>query len=127
MLSSTEYRQLLEKHEAMESRFELDIESVEKAAALQLECCSREADASILHLQTQLQDQRKQEEELRQQVAEFKIQSEELSSKLVQMGRQDAEAQFLRQQLEAQIQEVLARKLNDEAHIARASQTIQSL
>jgi chromosome segregation ATPase len=127
LLSSTECRKLLEKHEALESRFELDIESVEKAAALQLERCSREADATILHLQTQLQDQRKQEEELRQEVAELKIQSEELSSKLVQMGRQDVEAQFLRQQLEAQVQELLSGKLGDEAHIARASQTIQSL
>ena len=60
-LSSAQYTQLVEKHVALESRSELDVESLEKAA-LQLERCSREADATILQLQTQLQDQTKQEE-----------------------------------------------------------------
>jgi hypothetical protein len=116
LLSNTQYAQLLETHQALELRFELDsqqhlkqqqqlleelqsvrqstaqqIDSVQQAAALQLERCSQDARASSLQLQSKLQDQKKHDElqqQLQQQLAESNSQLKAMSLKLVQMGDQ---------------------------------------
>ena len=116
LLCNTQHAQVLETHQALEFRFEVDsqenfkqrqqlleelqsvrqsmaqqIDSVQQAAALKLELCSREAHASTLQLQAKLQDQKNQEElqqQLQQRLAESNTQLQAMSLKLVQMGEQ---------------------------------------
>ncbi len=106
-LSSAEHVQLCDKHDALKQRFKLDIETVQKGAALDLERCRQEADDAALHLRAQIQElkmdaeqqlqrhqqQHQQQEEL---LADSKAHAAELSTKLALMDRDS-------RQLEAQV------------------------
>jgi hypothetical protein len=109
-LSSAQHTQLCEKHDALKQRFKLDIETVQKGAALELERCKQEAEAATLHLQAQLQDQKRemelrqqvdqqQQQQLQQQLADSKALAEDLTLRLAVMDRslRQVEAQFLSQ------------------------------
>jgi hypothetical protein len=94
-LSNAQYAQLAETHQALELRLQVDIETLTKAAALELERCKEQADATNMQLQGQLHEHQKQaqvnerlQQQLREELAATRSQLNDALLKVVQADEQ---------------------------------------